>query len=211
MKKKILVILLVLIFLYCIGGVIYSIVIKQIDKKNEHVNIITINNYDYKLNADKETSLYKKEFNLLKNNLESDQINFKEYATSIAKLYIIDLYTLSTKANKYDITSNQYIWSTGRDNYTLKVSETLYKYIEDNTLGKRSQELPKVSEVIIKNIEESTYLIGSNEYPSYVITIEWLYEKDFGYDVNAVITLINDNDIISVVEENKMNDEQKNS
>lgn len=215
MKKKVLIVFLVLIFLYCIGGVIYSVVVRQ--NINNQVNdsvMLTIKNYEYTINEDKETSLYKSEFNNLKGNLESDKIDLKGYATSIAKLYIIDLYTLNTKSNKYDITSKQYVHFNGRDNYNLKVSETLYKFIEDNSAG-RVQELPEVSEVIIKNFEESTYTIGSTEYFSYIINMEWLYTKDLGYDNSAVITLINDNDVISVVEEQRVEDlsleSQKNS
>ena len=209
MKKKILVILLVLIFMYCIGGVIYSIVVSQKDDEEVTLNILSINNYNYKIDVDKETDIYKHEFNFLKNNLESEEIDFKDYASSIAKLYVIDLYTLNTKTNKYDITSNQYVYNSASENYNLKVSETLYKYIEDNTDG-RNQELPVVSEVIINNIEESKYIIGSKEYQSYIIDIDWLYEKDLGYDTEALITLINDNNIISVVAQSKKV-EQKNS
>ena len=212
MKKKILVILLVLVFLYCIGGVIYSVVIRQIDsveKKEENSSIININNYDYSIDGDKVTSLYKKEFNSLKSNLESEEIDLNNYVTSIAKLYIIDLYSLNIKSNKYDVTASQYVYLEAIDNFKLKVSETLYKYIEDNSDGKRKQDLPEVSEVIINSIEESSYVIGSNEYQSFVVDIEWLYLKELGYDTHSIITLINDNNIISVVEENEI--EQKNS
>ena len=44
MKKKILVVLLVLIFLYCIGGVIYSIVVSQ---NNTNENIVSKFNFYY--------------------------------------------------------------------------------------------------------------------------------------------------------------------
>ena len=211
MKKKILIILLILIFLYCIGGVIYSVIVRQKKEVVETSSILTIDKYDYKFDYLKETTLYKQEFNNLKSNLESEEIDLKNYASSIAKLYIIDLYTLSTKSNKYDITSDQYVHINNRDNYKLKVSETLYKYIEDNSNG-RSQNLPEVSEVILKDIVESTYIIGSNEYPCYNVNISWFYKKDLGYDTSATLTLINDNSIISVVEEKRIEDlEQKNS
>ena len=207
MKKKILIILLILIFIYCIGGVIYSIIINQKTKgKEADNNILTINNYDYQID-DSVTTLYKNEFNSLKSNLESKDIDYNNYASSIAKLYIIDLYTLSIKRNKYDVTSSQYIYSSVIENYKLKVSDTLYNFIEDNC-DERNQELPEVSEVIIENVEESTYLIDSKEYDSYVITLSWLYKKDLGYDTEAVLTLINKDGIISVIEEKRL---EKNS
>lgn len=214
MKKKILIILLSLIFIYCIGGVIYSVVVRQStsNKDKENENIITINNYDYTLNADNVTSLYKKEFNSLKNNLESSEVDYNNYVTSIAKLYIIDLYTLSIKSNKYDITSSQYVYSLGRENFKLKVSETLYKFIEDNTDG-RKQEFPEVSEVIIDSVEDATYTIEATNFVAYNVKVHWLYKKDLEYDEDAILTLIRDNNIISVVEENRVEDleEQKNS
>lgn len=215
MKKKILVVLLILIFLYCVGGVIYSVVVKQgEDNQEDTTAILTIENYEYTMNEDRETLLYKSEFNNLKSNLESNEIDLKNYATSIAKLYIIDLYTLNSKSNKYDITSKQYVHFNARENYNLKVSETLYKFIEDNS-GGRDQELPEVSEVIVKSIEETIYIIDSTEYLGYIINIEWLYTKDLGYDTSALLTLVNDNGVISVVEEKRVEDltleSQKNS
>lgn len=205
MKKKVLIILLVLIFLYCIGGVIYSLFINT-DVKEEEEKIITISNFDYEINEKNVGSLYINEFKKLKNNLESDEINYKDYVDSISKLYIIDLYSLNDKINKYDVTSVQYVNNESQENFKLKVSETIYKYIEDNSNNDRKQELASVVEVIIKNVENTNYLIGEKEYEAYNVTLEWLYEKDLGYDTNAILTLIKDENVISVVSEKRIED-----
>jgi len=205
MKKKVLIIFLVLIFLYCIGGVIYSLFINT-DVKEEEKKIITINNFDYEINEKNVGSLYINEFKKMKDNLESAEINYKDYVDSISKLYIIDLYSLNDKINKYDVTSVQYVNKESQENFKLKVSETIYKYIEDNSNNDRKQELASVVEVIIKNVENTNYLIGEKEYEAYNVTLEWLYEKDLGYDTNAILTLIKDENVISVVSEKRIED-----
>lgn len=203
MKKKVLIILLSLLFIYCIGGVVYSLLIgdksSTVDKE---VSIIEVN--DYKIDEKKVSNLYKQEFEILKNNLESSQIDYNEYAKSIAKLYIIDLYSLNDKLNKYDVTSSQYVYNNSQENFELKVSETLYKYLEDNNDGEREQVLASVTEVNIQSIEESLYAIDSNEYKSYNIVINWNYDKELGYDTSAVLTLINVDNKISVFEHRKV-------
>ena len=52
----------------------------------------------------------KTEFDVLKANLESDTIDEEAYALSIAKLFIIDLYTMNNKINKYDIGGIEYVY-----------------------------------------------------------------------------------------------------
>ena len=65
MKKKILVLLLVLIFLYCIGGVVYSVLISQKDNTDKVTNtLIKIDGYDYFIDEKRESSLYINEFKI---------------------------------------------------------------------------------------------------------------------------------------------------
>jgi len=203
--KKVLVVLLILIFVYCIGGVIYSLNIKD-DKKQEDT-ILSINGYEYKI-KNSVNDLYKNEFNKLKTNLESDNVNLNEYIKSIAKLYIIDLYSLNDKINKYDVSAAQYVIDTSRENFKLKVSETIYKYIEDKSDGERSQDLPIVTEIFVDNVNETTYKINELDYKGYQVLISWKYDKDLGYPMSADLTLIEENNIISVVSEKRIEVEQ---
>lgn len=209
MKKKILIILLVLVFIYCIGGVVYSIVVRQISNnanvKDEKV-LVKIKGYDYAMDEDIATSLFNKNFMELKNNLESDNIDYKLYASSVAKLYIIDFYTLTNKVNKYDIGGVQFVYKDGVENFKLKASETLYKYIIDNTNDDRKQELPEISEIFIDSVEEGTFLYNSEEFPSYIIRLNWIYKKELGYDSSAEVELVNKDGIISVVEEKRIDE-----
>ena len=201
MKKKVILFFCILIFVYAVGGTIYYIATREKkDDKPIVTNKDTIKGYDYALKSNA-TKLYEDEFKTLKANLEGD-INYDEYAVSIAKLFVIDLYTINNKINKYDTGGVSFVYPDGRDNYKLNVQDTIYKYVEDNTNGKRTQNLPEVSSVIVKDSKKVTYKIGDNSFEAYKINLEWSYVQDLGYDKTGEIILIKKDKNIYVVEKN---------
>lgn len=201
MKKKVILFLCILIFVYAAGGTIYYIATREKkDDKPIVTNKDTIKGYDYTLKSNA-TKLYEDEFKTLKANLEGD-INYDEYAVSVAKLFVIDLYTINNKVNKYDTGGASFVYPDGRDNYKLNVQDTIYKYVEDNTNGKRTQNLPEVSSVIVKDSKKDTYKIGDNSFEAYKINLEWSYVQDLGYDKTGEIILIKKDKNIYVVEKN---------
>lgn len=201
MKKKVILFLCILIFVYATGGTIYYIATREKkDDKPIVTNKDTIKGYDYTLKSNA-TKLYEDEFKALKANLEGD-INYDEYAVSVAKLFVIDLYTINNKINKYDTGGASFVYPDGRDNYKLNVQDTIYKYVEDNTNGKRTQNLPEVSSVIVKDSKKDTYKIGDNSFEAYKINLEWSYVQDLGYDKTGEIILIKKDKNIYVVEKN---------
>lgn len=201
MKKKVILFLCILIFVYAAGGTIYYIATREKkDDKPIVTNKDTIKGYDYALKSNA-TKLYEDEFKALKANLEGD-INYDEYAVSVAKLFVIDLYTINNKINKYDTGGASFVYPDGRDNYKLNVQDTIYKYVEDNTNGKRTQNLPEVSSVIVKDSKKDTYKIGDNSFEAYKINLEWSYVQDLGYDKTGEIILIKKDRNIYVVEKN---------
>lgn len=201
MKKKIILFLCILIFVYAAGGTIYYIATREKkDDKPIVTNKDTIKGYDYTLKSNA-TKLYEDEFKTLKANLEGN-INYDEYAVSVAKLFIIDLYTINNKINKYDTGGVSFVYPDGRNNYKLNVQDTIYKYVEDNTDGKRTQNLPEVSSVIVKDSKKDTYKIGNDSFEAYKINLEWSYVQDLGYDKTGEIILIKKDKNIYVVEKN---------
>ena len=201
MKKKVILFLCILIFVYAAGGTIYYIATREKkDDKPIVTNKDTIKGYDYTLKSNA-TKLYEDEFKTLKANLEGN-INYDEYAVSVAKLFIIDLYTINNKINKYDTGGVSFVYPDGRNNYKLNVQDTIYKYVEDNTDGKRTQNLPEVSSVIVKDSKKDTYKIGDNSFEAYKINLEWSYVQDLGYDKTGEIILIKKDKNIYVVEKN---------
>lgn len=201
MKKKVILFLCILIFVYAAGGTIYYIATREKkDDKPIVTNKDTIKGYNYTLKSNA-TKLYEDEFKALKANLEGD-INYDEYAASVAKLFVIDLYTINNKINKYDTGGTSFVYPDGRDNYKLNVQDTIYKYVEDNTNGKRTQSLPEVSSVTVKDSKKDTYKIGDNSFEAYKINLEWSYVQDLGYDKTGEIILIKKDKNIYVVEKN---------
>lgn len=202
-EKKIGIIICIILLLYFIGGIIYNFsdISKRHKNKKEIVSGIQIKDFEY-LCRDEQTNLFKDEFKILKNNLESGNIDYNDYAKSISKLFVIDLYTLNNKKNMYDVGGVQFVYPDTRDNYKLNVENTLYKYMEDINDGKRKQELPEVSSVIIKDIIETEYNIGEVSFDGYKINIDITYVKDLEYDKTAEIILVKSDKYLYIVEKN---------
>lgn len=203
-KKKIGLVLCIILLIYFVGGIIYNLsgTNKQIKNNESNVNIgIQIKDYDY-ICLEDEIDIYKDEFKILKENLESDNINYQEYAKSVAKMFIIDLYNLKSKKNMYDVGGVEFVYPDALENYKLNVENTLYKYMEDINDGKRKQELPEVSKVEITNFEEVEYTIGEEIYNGYKVNVDITYIKDLEYDKQAEVILVKSDKYLYVVEKN---------
>mgnify|MGYP001025580907 CR=1 FL=1 len=159
------------------------------DKPAEIVELDSIPKYGYVL-EDRDTPLYKDTFDQLREVLTNEEVNFDEYAKLLAELYIIDLYTIDNKMNQYDVGGIDFVLEKAKENYELKVKDTLYKYIEDDTYGKRSQKLPKVSSISSSEIEKTTVKLENKNYEGYKVPVTWEYVEDMDYDTSATITLI---------------------
>ena len=205
--KKIGLFIGIIITVLAVAGVIGIIYINKNKPKEEptkEVKILnSIDEYGITL-SDLDSSLYKEEYEVLKKNLLSDRINYKEYAESISKLFIIDLYTLSTKLNKFDVGGSEVVYPPILENYKVNVEDTLYKYLEDNSKGNRKQQLPKVKSIKVVSTKEEKYKITSEDktYDGYKIVLKWDYEKDLGYDTEATLNIIKVDNKLYVVEKN---------
>lgn len=197
MKKKYRM-LLNIIFILIILFIILLIVFKlgSYFKKDATYEVVdNISEYNYTLD-NRDTKLMSKEFNNLKNILKQDEINYEEYAKSISKLFIIDLFTIANKENKYDVGSLEYVYPKVVDNFKLHVEDTLYKYITEDD----KEKYPIVKEIVESNIEDTTYTYEKKEYPAYKVTISWHYEKDLGYYTKGELILIKEDNKLYVVQ-----------
>ena len=206
-KKKVIIIILICLIILAAGGLVaYKTFYKEEAKIKTAKKLDSIKGFDYHL-EDRDTELYKKEFKQLKANLESSTIDYEAYAKSIAKMYIIDLYTLDNKINKYDVGGTEFIHPDALENYELNVKDTLYKYIADNSSSDRTQELPEVKDIAIKSFEESQFKIGDDETDSYEVTLNWTYVKDLKYDTDAVVIIVKKDKKLYVVEQKEVEEE----
>lgn len=200
MKKKYKLLLLMLII--CIILIIGLLVVKNIGKdvpKNNVKVVDSIVDFSYTLD-ERDTSLMKNTYKNLKKILNNKDINYEDYSKEVAKLFIIDLFTMDNKINKYDVGSLEYVYPDNIDNFKLNVEDTLYKLIQDNTYGKRIQDLPIVSSIEVVDVHEDTFKLSEEDVSSFVVTLKWNYEKDLGYDKEGTVTLIKSDRKVYVVE-----------
>jgi hypothetical protein len=173
---------------------------KKTEKKVDQPTIINqIEDYDYVL-EDNKTKLYKDLFQDLKEVLEQEEVNEYNYAKLIAKMFIVDFYTLDNKVTKNDVGGVVFIHPKHQDNFVLHARDTVYKYVENNIYGDRKQELP-----IVKSIEESEINQESFKYldkedsDAFKVKLTWEYEKDLGYDTEKEIIIVhNDNKLVII-------------
>ncbi len=206
-KKSIIFVLIIVLVMVLIGCSLFFL-FKGDDPKPQEVvktTLSTLDQYGYTLD-DLDTELYKTEFNTLKANLESETINYEEYASSIAKLFAIDLYTISNKLNKYDIGGVEFIFPSARENFQLKVEDTIYRYVEDNSKGTRKQDLPTVSKVsATAKTTKYTYKPDSDksikkEYEGYSVKVSIEYEKKLDYPSSLELTIIKEDNMLYIAE-----------
>lgn len=199
--------IVVIVVISVIGVLAYNVIGSQISgtKKEEKVDVnqVEIKGYGIHLD-DNDTTLYRTEYKALEENLLSEEIDYEEYAKSVAKMFIIDLYTIKNKSNKYDVGGVDFVYSKALENYTTNVTDTIYKYVEDNSNGERVQQLPAVKAIMVDDISECKYKVDAEEkeYDAYTIKLTWEYSIDLGYDTTGEVIIINKDNKLYVVEKN---------
>lgn len=196
--KKLLIILIILVIIAIIGILVYNFFFKN---KEEEVKVIkSIPEYGYDL-RENETKLYKDEFEKLDDILSKNDVDYEEYAKEIAKLFIIDFYTLSNKQSKNDIGGTDFIKESMRDNFIEEARSTFYRYLEVES-DDRNQDLPEVSEIKSVEIEDTsfTYSDDTVDDNAYRVTISWDYKEDFGYETKANMIIVKEDKKLYIVE-----------
>lgn len=186
-----------IMLLLIISMVVYVVLILLPNKKTNMSPDDTIK-FGY-TSYKRDTKLYKDTFDSLGKVLDKEPIDYEEYAKYLSELFIIDFYTLDNKNDKNDIGGIQFIYDDLKDNFILNASDTVYKYIKNITSSKNRQ-LPVVSKINVSDISENTYKIENTEYSSYIVTLDWSYEKDYGYETSTKITLIKKDNKLFIVE-----------
>ncbi len=207
-KKKKLIMLIILLLIIIGGGTGAYFYFQKEEPQPEPKKIEVLDKiigFEYSL-EDRDTAVYKETFLELKKTLESDTFEDKTYAELLAKLFVIDLYTIDNKISKYDVGSQDFIYPEEKEKFTSKVMDTMYKLVEDNTTGTRRGELPIVKEVEVTKTEETTYKKGTTNLKGYQIDVFISYEKDLGYDKKITLTLVKEENKIYVVQTKTLDD-----
>lgn len=206
MKKryKIPLIILGTIIIVCILGlVLFLFVFKKTEEEKPPItNVANVTNkiegYEYTLD-DRDTEIFANLFKELKENLESEEKNEEEYASTLAKLFVIDLFTIDNKTSKYDIGGLEYLHSEARESFRSKILDSIYKTVEDNSYKTRKQELPIVKNVEVTEIKKTTYKHNNNNEEAYEIDLNWEYVENLGYDTKAKIIMIKEDSKLGIV------------
>lgn len=198
-KKYKRLLIVIIIFIVIIVGLIVIKKVTTKSVKNDVKVVDSIDSFSYTLD-ERDTTLMKNTYNELKKVLKEKTIDKEKYASLLAELFVIDLFTIDNKINKYDVACLEYVYPSSIDNFKMNVEDTLYKRVEDNTFGKRKQTLPVVKSVSVSDVEKSIFKISDEEMESFVVKLTWDYEENLGYDTSANITLVEVDNKLYVVE-----------
>jgi hypothetical protein len=109
--------------------------------------------------------------------------------------------TLNNKMSNSDIGGLEFVNPIIIDNFKLKAKDTIYKYVENNIYGNRSEELPIVKNVTIENIVKTSYKYNQTvDAKAYQIKVKIGYNKDLGYDTNKTLYFVHEESKLSLVE-----------
>ena len=127
-------------------------------------------------------------------------VDYEEYAKSIAKLFIIDFYTLDNKLSKNDIGGTEFIKKDMRDNFIEEARSTFYKYVE--VIDGRTQELPEVSSITDVSVEKTEFKYSDKtiDENAYKVSISWDYVEDLGYEKEASMIIVKQDKKLYIVE-----------
>ena len=189
-------VLLVLVIGVGVLKIFFSKEEKKVDANVSNV-ISNISDYGYTLD-DRDTDYMKETFYELEDILNADTVDYTSYANTLAKLFVIDFYTLDNKINKYDVGSLEYILSSKVDMFRQKAVDTVYRDIIDNTYRNRVQDLPEITNVAILNTENTTFTLDDEEMEAIKVTMNYEYEEDLGYDTEGTIYFVREANKLSV-------------
>ena len=192
------IILFVLIGLLLFGVVGYKAYNDFFADNTPDKKLMSLDLYGYTLTKT-DTAIYKDNFKALEKVLNEQPINYEEYAKYLSKLFIIDVFTLSNKRASTDIGGLEFIHHDLRENFKENMGNTLYKIVETNLDGNRTQDLIEVASVDVSDVIETKYKYGDQEYDAYLVKLTWTYTKETDYQKSISLTLIKDNNFLYIV------------
>ena len=199
MTKKYKIPIIIISFLLIIIGIVGVLYFtRDSEKKITIENKDNISKYNYTLRKN-DSSLKEEKFKELKDILAEKEIDDDLYAQVLAEIFVVDVYDLASKLNKYDIGGLEYVYESEKNKFKNIMQDTLYNNVEDNTLNNRDQDLPKVVSATTENIEKDEFNYNENLYASWNIQIKIDYKKDLGYDNSVLVTVIKDGNKLYVV------------
>jgi len=199
LKKKVIVLIVLIIIL--IASIVGFIVFKSFNKETNHAKVIDeIPEYGYTLEED-QPKIYKDLFKELVSILSKEEVDEKKYAELISQMFAIDFYNLDNKVSKNDVGGTEFIKEDYVDNFVLKASDTVYKYVEQNIYGDREQELPIVTSSEVESIENDKYTYKDiKEDNVYIVTVTLGYKENMEYPEEVEVKLLHSDKKLEIYE-----------
>ncbi|MBO6194999.1 MAG: hypothetical protein J6O56_01485 [Bacilli bacterium] len=209
-NKKKLIICFVLVLLIVGGYFTYTKFFKEKETSAPKV-VDEIKKFNYVVN-EKDTKLFKKTFNELKDVLSKKEVDNKKYAETISKLFVIDFFNLDNKSSKNDVGGVQFVYNSYKSDFIDFARDGMYKQVTNHIDSKTSQNLPEVTSVKVTKTEtvvpssifEHQDFVNVNEENAYEISLEWTYKNNDDFQNKAIITVVKDGDKLSIA---KMSEE----
>lgn len=195
---------LIIIAILIGGFFVWNNFIKPRSAKSKVVDSIKNEDVDYVV-SDSDTKLFKDNFNELKKVLNAKEVDKKKYAETIAKLFVIDFFTLSNKTSKNDVGGVQFVYGGYQTDFVEGARNTLYKQVGSTASDEKiNANLPTVTKVQIDDIDEiSPYNMFEGNYftedqVGYMINISWEYKNKDDFQKNATIIVVPDANKLSI-------------
>ena len=205
MKKKYKILLIILLLVVIVGGgvFVYFTFFKTEPTVETPVNEVVVTNtieeYGYNL-EDRDTLLFEQLFEELKNLLNTEGYDTEEYVKLVSELFIVDFFTIDNKLSRYDVGGTEYVYSGAVDSFKSVAEDSIYRTVENNLDGTRTQSLPEVASVTVSEISEITYTMPDESVvDGYRVALDWTYEESLGYDDSGVLIVIPDGEKMGVV------------
>ena len=176
---------------------------KPVEEKKKVVD--EIKKFDYTV-SESDTKLFKDEFKNLKTLLLKDEVDNKEYASLVAKLFVIDFYTLSNKNSVNDVGGVQFVYSSYKADFVDYARHGIYKQVKSNLDNDRNQDLPEVDSINVESVEEvvpsailsHSDFSGVTEANSYEVKVNWTYKNNNNFQTSATLLIVPNGDKLSV-------------
>ncbi len=197
---------ILLISVFCIIAILAIVAVIYFttdeSEKKETIKVLeSLDGFPYVL-KENDSKLEKDLFYELEKVLSEKETDNQVFAELIAQLFVVDVFSLDNKLNKYDIGGLEFILNTEQEKFKNLMSDSLYDVIQNNYDGKRKQELPAVNSVKVNECTEGKITFDNEELLAYDIILEWTYEKDLGYDTSASLKVMKKDNLMYVVSYN---------
>lgn len=207
-KYKIPLIILIILIIICVGLFLFKKFVYDKEEKKPTVTssiVDSMESYGYSLD-DRDTKVYEEKYYELKDILDSEEIDYEKYGQKIAELFVIDLFTISNKINKYDVGGLDFLYEEEKEMFKNKVMDTLYGDVEDNSYDTRNQKLPTVDTVEIVDTKEINYELNKEkELDAYEYTLNIEYKENLDYDKKATVIVVKEDNKMYVVKYTAIN------